>query len=223
MIMKKLILSFIALSLVVGANSQSFSVETNDTTYYGTPFMSDFFGDVDVINLAGISKQMVWIEDSVNMPSAWDYSMCDQSVCHPIGTTADIWTLPGASGYLNIHFYPNGMAGEGFVRIHVYDYLNPTDETWITFRGSAVSTSTVEVAIDKVSAYPNPFNSILSITGLEIGMKYKVVDLLGKTIINKTVTSSHKDQMDMSDIKAGTYFFILQSGEKMTTTKLIKL
>ncbi len=212
----------ICLGLFVASGfAQSFTEQTNDTTLFGSASMSDFYGDVDISNNTGSSVQMVWMLDTASLPGGWQFSMCDQSNCHPIGVTQDLWWLPGPGGYLNIHFYPNGNDGEGFVKLHVYDYNNPTDETWITFRGTTLSNGLVENSLEKVKAYPNPCINQTTISGIPIGSYYTITDLLGKEVANGATTTDTQ-LVDLSNIRSGVYLLSVTSGNMRVSKRLVK-
>ena len=75
---------------------------------------------------------------------------------------------------------------------------------------------------DAISIYPNPVNNgtinIQSQNALELD--YEVVNLLGQQILKGTISN---DQIDVSQMSAGSYFLILKSEGRNVVKKFIKL
>jgi photosystem II stability/assembly factor-like uncharacterized protein len=70
--------------------------------------------------------------------------------------------------------------------------------------------------------YPNPANTLVSISStLEDSYKLKVVDLMGKIIIEKQFTGV-ENTLDVSALTCGMYFFTFTSDTKSETIKIIK-
>jgi len=69
-----------------------------------------------------------------------------------------------------------------------------------------------------VSIYPNPVKSSIHLTGLpnQIGT-FEITDLLGRSQMKNTLT----DQIDVSELKNGIYFLLLQT-EKQDVAKRLK-
>lgn len=74
----------------------------------------------------------------------------------------------------------------------------------------------------KLSVYPNPANDRLYISNLTDSHKitFSIIDLLGKTIINESLDS---DYIDISMLESGVYFIQLNTENKISTAKFIKV
>lgn len=202
--------------------AQNFTPVTNDSTFYGESTDSDFYGYINVNNDLGTSQSLYWEVDSVNLPSQWQFSVCDQDICHPIGTVEANWTLPFSQGYLNMHFYPNDQEGEGFVIIRVYDSPDAEQVEYLTFRGNAISQAGigVEAQVIALDVYPNPFSDKINVSGDIDRASYAIMDVQGKTVQKGIL---HNDSaLNLAELNEGIYFIkIIQNGT-LVTRKVIK-
>ena len=69
-----------------------------------------------------------------------------------------------------------------------------------------------------ISIYPNPTSDIVYIDGNYTQLKVVVYDMLGKQVMNKSITNS----IDISQLEKGVYILQLSDGVKLTTTKNYK-
>ena len=69
-----------------------------------------------------------------------------------------------------------------------------------------------------ISIYPNPTSDIVYIDGNYTQLKVFVYDILGKQVINKSITNS----IDISQLEKGVYILQLSDGVKLTTQRIIK-
>jgi hypothetical protein len=69
-----------------------------------------------------------------------------------------------------------------------------------------------------ISIYPNPTSDIVYIDGNYTQLKVVVYDILGKQVINKSITNS----IDISQLEKGVYILQLSDGAKLTTQRIIK-
>tara|TARA_B110000003_G_scaffold172618_1_gene172227 strand:+ start:71434 stop:72522 length:1089 start_codon:yes stop_codon:yes gene_type:complete len=69
-----------------------------------------------------------------------------------------------------------------------------------------------------ISIYPNPTLDIVYIDGNYSQLKVVVFDILGKQVINKSITNS----IDISQLEKGVYILQFSDGAKLTTQRIIK-
>lgn len=206
-----------SLIFTISGISQVFTPVTNDTTFFGEATESDFYGDIPLGNDDGASNSMYWEVDSVNLPSGWEFSVCDQNICYPIGTQNVQWNLPGNGGYLNMHFYPNGQDGEGLVVLKVNDSPNENQVEYLTFRANATSAGITDNSLDEVSLYPNPANDFINITGGSANVGFEMVDILGNKIKTGKLDVNGNQKIDISSVLNGVYFItFIEKGRKIT-------
>ena len=89
----------------------------------------------------------------------------------------------------------------------------------ITDGGIDCSTASIEdqTQLD-ISIYPNPTSDIVYIDGNYTQLKVVIYNILGKEVINKSITNS----IDISHLEKGVYILQLSDGAKLTTRKIIK-
>lgn len=76
-----------------------------------------------------------------------------------------------------------------------------------------------------IICYPNPIENMVNIVFNKNNyIKYNItiVDLNGKTVMQKQISAASSAQIDMSDLKAGVYFLSLNNNNYIRTFKLIK-
>ncbi len=94
--------------------------------------------------------------------------------------------------------------------------FNNTLKKWIGFEIFEPSVGIDELKEQKISIYPNPVESILTIE-LQNETEVLITDLLGKVVMSKKLDSN--SQLDVSDLLPGMYFVQTKEGAK---TKFIK-
>ena len=69
-----------------------------------------------------------------------------------------------------------------------------------------------------ISIYPNPTSNMVYIDGNYTQLKVVIYNVLGKEILNKSITNS----IDISHLENGVYILQLSDGVRLTTKKIIK-
>jgi hypothetical protein len=69
-----------------------------------------------------------------------------------------------------------------------------------------------------ISIYPNPSSDTVYIDGNYSQLKVVVYDILGKQVMNKSITNN----IDISQLEKGVYILQLSDGAKVTTQRIIK-
>ena len=69
-----------------------------------------------------------------------------------------------------------------------------------------------------ISIYPNPSSDIVYIEGNYTKLKVVVYDILGKQVMNKSITN----HIDISQLDKGVYILQLSDGVKLTTQRILK-
>lgn len=207
------------------AQPTNFSVEATDTTLYGSPSVSDFYGDIDLTNNTPSALNMGWVESENNIPSGWQVSYCDPYACRPIGvSTATFQLFPVSGQYINVHFYPNGISGSGYVRVQVYETTDPSNYHELTYYGVADATGMVELSLVHGSMdqnVPNPFK-------IETQVNYElnsetgsivVYDMTGKVVEEVNLFVSSGTVTIGKELEPGVYVYCLYSDSTLIDTK----
>jgi CubicO group peptidase (beta-lactamase class C family) len=134
---------------------------------------------------------------------------------------ADMYAAIGKNGQI-ISIAPS----KGLVVIRMGNQSNTNDvpfvlcnQIWQHINNLDCNLSITENAIDKITVYPNPSESILHIGHLTTeNYQVKVTSLLGKVLIQK----ANSDSIDISNLSKGMYLITIHQGERTLTQKLIK-
>ena len=115
--------------------SQGFTIQNNFISVSGNSTDSDFYDNTYLDALSNTIITWSIIYDSV--PQGWQYSICFPN-CHPIGVTSGAINISqGNDYYLNGHFYPNNVAGEGMYVMEIDDGNGTIEQvTWHGIAGS---------------------------------------------------------------------------------------
>ena len=195
------LLSALLLGLMpILAFGQSHSIDEHEL------FMSGTVEDVDInINTyynAIDAVQVEWTIVEADIPEGWEFSFCFPN-CHPIGVVEANAEFPAASEqYLNCHVYPNGIAGEGILRMQ------------LTTNGAAQDTVTWHATIDAVSsldddqaasiqAFPVPCVGQLQLEGIPAGATITLQDQNSATVRELRATGAQRTVID--NLTPGVY------------------
>ena len=142
-------------------HSQVFNLDSDYIEFSGNYLENNFSSNTYLNTLTDVSVSYTIITDS--MPSEWDFQNCFP-VCNPINTyNFGPISLPADSSvYLNGHFYPNGVLGEGLLIMELSAQHGLYLDT-ITWRGEAV----LELDLEEVSNTKN-IKYIYNINGQQL-------------------------------------------------------
>ena len=182
------------------AFGQSHSIDQHELFMSGT--VEDLDININTYYNAIDAVQVEWSIVETDVPEGWEYSFCFPN-CHPIGVVEANAQFPAASEqYLNCHVYPNGIAGEGILRMQ------------LTTNGAAQDTVTWHATIDAVSglenrqaagiqAFPVPCAGQLQLEGIPAGATVILQDQGGATVRELRATSAQHTLID--NLTPGVY------------------
>ena len=130
------------------------------------------------------------------------------------GSTVELYKVTGGS-----HSWPGAIP----VIANTNEDFNASVEIWRFFRQYKLNQFLPTVGINEnslknnVKVYPNPVTEKLFIDGLS-GVKLKVMDLVGKIIIEENNTN----EINVRTLKGGIYFLQIASGNEQSVIKFIK-
>lgn len=122
-----------------------------------------------------------------------------------------------------------GGTGTTWTAVAGQDFLNG-ENIWAVAEGfnscaavQSASSNQIEMAVSLgvfngklplgFKLYPNPTNQFLNIEGLKQGTNIKIVDALGRILINKDVLNNASQTVDLSKLNAGTYLVLFQDAQ----------
>lgn len=231
MIMKKKIIASLICALFGSSSimAQSFSVSDTDTTFYGNITDSDFDSKFILYNDSTTSFPMTWQVESANVEPGWQYSVCDPSACHAIGTSTFDFNMPTSAlnRIMNLHYYPNGNAGESTVTVRLFQQDMPNDYVLLTWTG-IISTVGINEQTDFINLmiYPNPS------TDGTFNIKYSgskeaeliLFNKMGQRIQSKKLVEGN-GQLNLNiSTGTGVYFYkVLADDQVISESKIVVL
>lgn len=210
------ILLTLALGLFsIGTNAQSFqAVEGTDVQYY--PSANGFMDcAIHLKNLTQAPVVLQYKKVSVDFPSNWDISFCDNRNC--FGGFVDEDTMSAIApddekNSLKLTVYPNGKSDTAVVVYEVWNKYSPTDKITLTFtimvRWGA-STESYEV-VTRVS--PNPANDFVKLPVADA----QLLDVQGRIVSNTTTGS-----LNLLEVPNGIYFVRFVQNNSWVNQRLV--
>lgn len=236
--MKKLLLSFLSVTVLFGASAQvSITVDGSTTDISGTIYDHELTSSVtdehivDFIVHNETGSDQPWKITRVNLlnPAGWEEYVCwglngAFGNCY-LHDPASPWSsnsesiLADSSGRLSTYITCS-TAGVGLYRYYVStDGINFIDSVDLRINNVL---SVEEKAELTVSVAPNPATDNIIVTANGVTpASVKVVDVLGNIVLNETVFSNKKN-IDVTRFRNGVYFVIIEAdGVKPITRKVI--
>jgi hypothetical protein len=210
------ILLTLALGLFsIGANAQSFqAVEGTDVQYY--PSANGFMDcAIHLKNLTQAPVVLQYKKVSVDFPSTWDISFCDNRNC--FGGFVDEDTMSAIApddekNSLKLSVFPNGKSDTAVVVYEVWNKYTPADKITLTYtimvRWGA-STESYEV-VTRVS--PNPANDFVQLPVADA----QLLDVQGRIVSNTTTGS-----LNLLEVPNGIYFVRFVQNNSWVNQRLV--
>jgi PKD repeat protein len=145
------------------------------------------------------------------------------------GIIVDFTSISTTADSLFWDFGDGNTGGDSLTIQHNYDSLGTFDVWLYAYNECGVDSIMYQVTTDDVGfekesfdfgMYPNPANTEVSISGLTIGSRIEVINILGETIITINV-NQEKEKINLNDLSNGTYFIRLSGESNQLTKKLI--
>jgi hypothetical protein len=210
------ILLTLALGLFsIGTNAQSFqAVEGTDVQYY--PSANGFMDcAIHLKNLTQSPIILQYKKVSVDFPSTWDISFCDNRNC--FGGFVDEDTMSAIApddekNSLKLSVFPNGKSDTAVVVYEVWNKYTPADKITLTYtimvRWGA-STESYEI-VTMVS--PNPANDYVQLPVAAA----QLLDVQGRIVSNTTTGS-----LNLLEVPNGIYFVRFLQNNAWVNQKLV--
>jgi len=209
--------------------------------YPGSPDLPGgvFEAHFEVTNNNATDKQYKIVRKQMNVPSTWIDQICWPPLCYnasgtvystphtvsnpaPIIVSGGNTTTTGLDAEMKPRITPDqSSAGYALYRYYFYDvqmggYVDSVDLS-IGF----VLGLTQQKAAPSMSVAPNPADNHTTVTvNSDESTQMKVVDALGKTVMVETIYNGSRN-IDVSDLKNGVYFVLIESDGKTMNRKLI--
>jgi hypothetical protein len=199
----------------IGTNAQSFqAVEGTDVQYY--PSANGFMDcAIHLKNLTQAPVVLQYKKVSVDFPSTWDISFCDNRNC--FGGFVDEDTMSAIApddekNSLKLSVFPNGKSDTAVVVYEVWNKYTPADKITLTYtimvRWGA-STESYEV-VTRVS--PNPANDFVQLPVADA----QLLDVQGRIVSNTTTGS-----LNLLEVPNGIYFVRFVQNNSWVNQRLV--
>lgn len=146
----------------------------------------------------------------------------------PVWTSVDEVNMTPGTDFTGFHAYykPNGISASTGFRFVWYDTANPTDTTWVDIYFDTQFVGIAEAAAGaRLSAYPNPANGgeVVLEHGAIANGELVVSDVLGNTVLRRTLGGSQRTRFNVDALPEGVYFATLRSNGDTIATRRIAI
>jgi hypothetical protein len=203
------------LALSTAAFAQDFELEGGANTHDFFPESSGYMDcAIHITNTLSSDLILEYKKVSVDFPSAWDVSFCDNRNCYGMFIEQDTM-FPIASkqdAYLKITVFPNGVADTAIVKYAVWNRYNESAIDTLTYniyvRWSAGRVSLMSGDVARV--YPVPVSEVLNVDLRGI-RNASIYDAMGRKVIQ--LPAQEQAQIQVGYWSAGTYTLRYEEGD----------
>lgn len=216
------ILAFFGFAVAAGAQSVKF----NENRVHDVWMPSSDFTDLHIgmTNNSGATADLVLAQLSIDWPSQWSVSFCDDQTCYASFQVLDTFdgVKNGGNTEFKVSVFPMGHADTGTFTYVLYSASNPTDKDTITVNvyvpwGAGLASVQKQ---SELTVYPNPANGYTSIIAASTGV-VDVVSASGAVVYSAPVVAG-VNSADLSAVSPGTYMVRVTSTAGVSQTRLIK-
>lgn len=210
---------------ILSAGAQTYSVSPAKTVTFTAALNNLTIEHINQTNTGTSSITLLWEPGSVNLPSQWQYSMCDYNTCYsgiPAGTSTMSPVAPGAQGFLGLNIDPGNTPGSGVVKAFVYQQGFKANGDTLTWYVNAGTVGLEEIFLNSpVKVYPNPATGNLFVQLNYTNAKSaNITDITGRVVKELTLSSS-MNIIDVSVFEKGCYILNIQTADKHLYKKII--
>lgn len=199
------------------------------TSSFFAPFNFITVNDIYIRNADKTAPlSITWELVSVNVPSGWDYSMCDLGNCHvgiPAGPTVMGTAPAGDSAFLGLNVDPMNIAGYGEVKVRIYvTGQSPSGADTLTWQITAGPTGVQQQFSESlVSVFPNPFSGTITVN-VPAGEKAsaQIFDGSGKCHAIMTLSTGMPNRIDLKALASGVYYVNISCDGKRLFKRIVK-
>lgn len=208
-----LIISMILITSL--AFTQSFILSPADTYEDNIELNSYSNHQISMINQTGGELTLAWESTDVNMPEAWEITLCDFGGCYTgipeSGTMFPVFDT--LSAYLRLTINPYDVSATGTVSFKVFDTKYPDEFEIIMFTIHSGNVTGIE-PLDfepSFSLFPNPASVELNVTNS--GFKnatISFVNMQGK-VVRQSKLSDKQEVYNISELEKGLYLVLISN------------
>lgn len=203
--------------------AQDFELEGGVNSHDFYPESSGYMDcAIHVTNKLSTNLILEYKKVSVDFPSAWDVSFCDNRNCYGVFIEQDTM-FPIASeqdAYLKITVFPNGVADTAVVKYAIWNRYNESFMDTLTYnifvRWSAGRVSLMSGEMARV--YPVPVSEVLNLD-LRGVQHASIFDAMGRKVMQ--LPAQEQAQVQVGHWSAGTYTLRYQEGENTLSQSFV--
>jgi hypothetical protein len=209
--------------------------------YPGSPDLSGSVYEVHFIvtNTNATDKQYKIVRKQINVPATWVDQICWPPLCYnasgpvymtphtasnpaPIIVAGTSATTNAEDAELKPRITPDqSSAGYALYRYYFFDVQSGTYADSVDLSIGFVLGVNQQKASPTLAVAPNPADNHATVTiNSDEATPLKVVDALGKTVLTEMIYNGSRS-LDVSDLKNGVYFILIESEGKTLNRKLI--
>ncbi len=212
-------ISSLVIAILIGASvtGQVLTLSSDTTSVSGYVRLTDIIAHATIQNNSAGTVDVHWVRFVEEIPSEWEgTAVCDGNGCYlmPVGASPIPFSIePGVSEILDVHFYPNEMAGDGTVRLRAWMTGDSANTVVVgTYKATAeesVGVTTPQES-EKIRIYPNPAKEYILIKNLPEGevSTVEVYNIFGRRMLSFSQSASSIDtvqKFDVSTLAKGIY------------------
>jgi hypothetical protein len=223
--MKKL-LSILSAVFATSLSAQTYSISPANTVTFSAPYNNITINDIYMQITSGNTLSITWELVSMNLPSGWDYSMCELGTCHtgiPSGpSTMSTATVGGAQAFLGLNIDPNSIPGTGVVKVRVYRTGSFGNVDTLTWYINSVVAGLHELSLNgNVKVFPNPAKDKISLKNNLPGeiTAVSMTDISGREVTGIELIDG---DINISSLRSGIYFLQISTSHGKCVQKIIK-
>ena len=223
-IFKKFILGAVVLCTAAVTNAQAYSFEGGANQAFYPKATGYMDCAIHIKNEGSENLTLKYKKISVDFPSKWDFSFCDNVNCVTFfadsGTMAAI--APGNNeSSMKVSVYPNGFADTAVVKYAVWNESNPSKIDTLAFNIYVRWGASVEKFNAKVSLNPNPSFGKFDVTSNSTIQNIQMFDLSGKSVFMNAEFNHNIAVITTSNVAAGTYLLKVSTALGNEVSRLV--
>ncbi len=221
---KKILLSATAFFAFAFVNGQSHSfVGGNNQAFY--PNSSGYMDcAIHIKNETSENINLKYKKISVDFPSKWDFSFCDNVNCITFfADSGDMAAIPSgdSESSLKVTVYPNGFADTAVVKYQVWNKLNSSKIDTVEFNIYVRWGVNVNQFSSSVTCFPNPNKGQFTISGMSAISNIEMTNVQGQKVSFAQMKQGNQAFVSVQNAVSGIYFLSYLEGDKKKNTTLV--
>ncbi len=163
------------------------------------------------------SITVLWKRKILSLSAGWQTAVCDRNQCYTASLDSmELKLAAGESSNMDIHIYPNGVAGEAKIELTITDIANDSNKVVGTYLFNQTA-PVKELLAEDIKLYPNPTTDYFKIESRELVVKLEIYNLIGNRM--KTTYVYKNKRYEVGDLPNGMYWVrLLDTNNKIVKT-----